>query len=74
METRKIRLDFVAHYSVVVEVPDDENSEENAITIAEDYMSSKDVYVTWELEDGGIEYVEDENEEPINNIEEFYDV
>lgn len=73
METRKIRLDFVAHYSVVVEVPDDENSEENAITVAEDYMNSNGLYFTWELEDGGIEDAED-NEEPVNNIEEFYDV
>ena len=69
MKTVKYRLDFSAHASIVVEVPDTENSEEKAIEIAEKYMSGRDVYADWEMDDGGIEEVENpENYEPVNDV------
>ena len=68
METVKYRVDFSAHASIVVEVPDTENSEEKAIEIAERYMTGNDVCAGWEMDDGGIEEVEDpENYEPVND-------
>lgn len=69
MKTVKYRLDFSAHTSIVVEVPDTENSEEKAIEIAERYMTGNDVYADWEIDDGGIEEVEGpESREPINDV------
>jgi len=69
MKTVKYRLDFSAHTSIVVEVPDTENSEEKAIEIAERYITENDVYTYWDLDDGGIEEVEDtENDEPVNDV------
>ncbi|MBP5723379.1 MAG: hypothetical protein J6X18_07380 [Bacteroidales bacterium] len=63
-------MDFSAHQSVVVEVPDDENQEENAIAIAEEYLSSNGVCSIWELDDEGItEDVEDD--EPVNDVKYF---
>lgn len=75
METRKVRLDFSAHCSVVVEVPDTENYEEEAIKEAENYLfGNPSVYVSWELDDGGIDDA-DEDDEPVNSvdIEEYED-
>lgn len=69
MKTVKYRLDFSAHTSIVVEVPDTENSEEKAIEIAEKYMTGNDVYVDWEMDDGGIEEIENpEKYEPVNDV------
>ena len=69
MKTVKYRLDFSAHTSIVVEVHDTENSEDKAIEIAERYMTGSDVYVDWEMDDGGIEEVENpENYEPVNDV------
>ena len=69
MKTVKYRLDFSAHASIVVEVPDTENSEEKAIEIAERYMTGNDAYVDWEMDDGGIEEVENpENYKPVNDV------
>lgn len=69
MNTVKYRVDFSAHASIVVEVPDTENSEEKAIEVAERYMTGNDVYVDWEMDDGGIEEVETpENYKPVNDV------
>ncbi len=69
-KTIKYRVDFSAHQSVVVEVPDSEDAEEQAISLAEQYIY--DLCPSWEVDDGGIEEV-DEDEEPVNNID-TYDV
>lgn len=69
MKTVKYRIDFSAHKSIVVEVPDSEYSEEKAIEIAEGYMEGNDVYAEWEVDDGGIEEIENpENYEPVNDV------
>jgi len=69
MKTVKYRIDFSAHKSIVVEVPDSEYSEEKAIELAEEYMEGNDVYADWEMDDGGIEEVENpENCEPVNDV------
>jgi len=64
--TIKYRVDFSAHQSVVVEVPDTEYSEEEAIKLAERYVY--DMCPSWEVDDGGIEEAED-NDEPVNNVD-----
>jgi len=69
-KTIKYRVDFSAYQSVVVEVPDGENAEEQAISLAEQYIY--DMFPSWEVDDGGIEEA-DEDEEPVNNID-TYDV
>lgn len=71
MKTVKLRLDYSAHQSVVVEVPDDENQEDNAIAIAYDYLASNGVYPMWELDDEGISEDDVEDAEPVNDIDEF---
>lgn len=69
MKTIKFRLDFSAHKSIVVEVPDTEDSEEKAIELAEEYMQGNGVCADWEMDDGGIEEVENpEDYEPVNNV------
>lgn len=69
MKTVKFRLDFSAHKSIVVEVPDTEDSEEKAIELAEEYMQGNGVCADWEMDDGGIEEVENpENYEPVNDV------
>ena len=71
MKTVKLRLDFSAHHSVVVEVPDDENQEKNAIAIAEEYLDSNGVCPIWELDDEGITDDDVEDAEPINYVKDF---
>lgn len=70
MKTVKLRLDYSAHQSVVVEVPDDENQEVNAIAIAYEYLASNGVCPMWELEDEGISEDDVEDAEPVNDIDE----
>lgn len=56
----KLRFDFSAHKSVIVEVPDGgEEMEEKAQKIAENCLLGRGVYANWELDDGGIEEVDD---------------
>ena len=68
MNTIKYRLDFSAHKSIVVEVPDTEYSEEKAIEIAERYMTGNDVYAEWEMDDGGIEEIDEDSGTPVNDV------
>lgn len=59
----KVRLDYSAHISVVVEVPGDdldENVEFEAMKIAEDYLHGNGVHADWELDDGGVDVVDDD--------------
>lgn len=70
MKTKKIRVDFVSHCSVVVEIPECDDEESLAVDIAEEYVNSHNMQTCWEYEDGGVEEADDD-EEPINNIEDF---
>lgn len=64
---KKVRCDFSAHTSIVVAIPD-EAELDDAIEIAEEYMKTKGVTPVWELDDGGVDEV-DETEEAVNNLE-----
>ena len=64
---KKVRCDFSAHTSIVVAIPD-EAGLDDAIEIAEEYMKTKGVTPEWELDDGGVDEV-DETEEAVNNLE-----
>ena len=66
-KTVKYRVDFSAHHSIVIEVPDTEDAEYKAVELAESYMENTGVYTYWEVDDGGIEEA-DPNEEPVNDI------
>ena len=61
-DTVKFRLDFSAHHSIVVEVPNTEDAEEEAIKKAEIRIFDNDIYADWELDDGGIEQIEDDED------------
>ena len=53
---RKVRVDFSAHYSVVVEVKDDDDYLDKAAEIAENYMDgNKTIIPSWEIDDDGID-------------------
>lgn len=65
----KYRLDFTAHKSIVIEVPNGVNSEDEAIKIAQHYLSGNNVITEWELDDEGIMQVDD-NCEAVNHIDE----
>lgn len=39
-KTIKYRVDFSAHYSIIVEVPDTEDAEYKAVEFAESYMEN----------------------------------
>lgn len=61
----KLRLDYSAHISVVVDVPDDmdeEMMEIKAIETADAYLHSSGVRPEWELDDEGIGNVDDSYE------------
>ena len=64
----KVRLDYSAHISVVVNVPGDSllDVEDLAVEIAENYLHGADVRADWELDDDGIEE-EDESCEAVND-------
>ena len=64
---KKVIVDFVAHRSVVVALNDDQE-EDDAIEIAQDYVDNHHDYTTWEY-DNNVEPA-DEDSEPINNLEE----
>lgn len=64
---KKVRCDFSAHTSIVVAIPD-EAELDDAIEIAEEYMKTIGVTPEWELDDGGVDEV-DETEEAVNNLE-----
>lgn len=64
---KKVRCDFSAHTSIVVAIPD-EAELDDAIEIAEEYMKTKGVTPVWELDDSGVDEV-DETEEAVNNLE-----
>lgn len=66
MKIVKYRVDFSAHHSIVVSVPESENDEDEAIKLAEKYITN--IVPDWEMDDGGIEEA-DEDEEPENYLD-----
>ena len=67
---KKYRIDFSAHTSVVVAVEGDDEvmMEEEAVRIAEDYVYCSGISAQWELDDDGIDDVDD-SEEAVNENE-----
>ena len=64
----KIRLDYSAHISVIVNMPDDldeEMMETKAMEEADAYLQGSGVHPDWELDDAGIEVVDDSYEEDV---------
>ena len=64
---KKVRCDYSAHTSVVVAIPDDAELDD-AIEIAENYLATNNVTPSWDLDDGGVDEV-DETEYTVNNLE-----
>lgn len=53
---KKVRVDFVAHQSVVVAVKETEDMYEVAEQVAQSYIENNpSVHPTWEIEDGGVD-------------------
>ena len=53
---KKIRVDFVAHYSVVVAINECENVYDKAVELAESYVAnSPSVRPSWEVEGDGVD-------------------
>ena len=63
---KKVLVDFVAHRSVVVALNDDQEEDE-AIEIAQNYVDNHHCYTTWEF-DNNVEPA-DEDSEPINKLD-----
>ena len=63
---KKIRVDFSAHCSVVVSVEEGDEMYDEAVSIAENYVQgNSSIEATWELDDDGVEDVDD-YEESVN--------
>lgn len=59
---KKIRVDFVAHRSVVVQVKECGDMYDNAVELAEQYIQGNPAIVPeWEVEDGGVDDAYDED-------------
>lgn len=68
---KKIRVDFVAHHSVVVAVKETEDMYEVAEQVAQSYIEDNpSVHPTWEVEDGG---VDDAYEDADVDVEEMFE-
>lgn len=60
---KKVRVDFSAHYSVVVAVDDTDDMYDEAVTIAEEYVEGNpSIRPNWEVDDGGFDDVDDDEE------------
>ena len=58
---KKIRVDFVARCSVVVQVKECGDMYDNAVELAERYMQGNPaIRAEWEVEDGGVDDAEEE--------------
>lgn len=58
---KKIRVDFVAHSSVVVQVKECDDMYDKAIELAEQYIQGNPkIETVWEFEDGGVDDAEKE--------------
>lgn len=56
---KKVRVDFVAHYSVVVAMKEGEDIYDKAVELAESYVkNSPSVRPSWEVEDDGVDDAE----------------
>ena len=59
---KNVRVDFVAHCSVVVQVKECADMYDNAIELAEQYVQgSPAIRPEWEVEDGGVDDASDED-------------
>ena len=59
---KKIRVDFVAHCSVVVQVKECGDMYDNAVKLAEQYMQGNPaIRPEWEVEDDGVDDAGDED-------------
>lgn len=57
---KKVRVDFSAHCSVVVEVEDTDDYYDRASELAEEYLlGNKEINPSWEPDDGGIDDADD---------------
>ena len=53
---KKVRVDFVAHYSVVVQVKECDDMYDKAAELAEQYIQGNPAIKTeWEVEDSGVD-------------------
>ena len=69
---KKVRVDFSAHYSVVVEVEANDAMYDNAAILAEEYINGNPAIETsWEIDDDGIGDANDCDEPDVR--EEPYD-
>ena len=68
-KVKKVRVDFSAHYSVVVAVEDSYDYYDKAANIAEKYMNGNSVYPMWDVDDDGV-YDVDDSEKAVNDEEE----
>ena len=57
---KKVRVDFVAHCSVVVEVEEGDCMYDDAVDLASEFVSySSTIKPVWEVEDGGVSDADD---------------
>lgn len=64
---KKMRVDFSAHYSVVVAVEECDDMESKAIELAEQYIQGGKIDADWEMDEGGVS--DANNEDYIDIIE-----
>ena len=58
---KKIRVDFVAHSSVVVQVKEGDDMYDKAIELAEQYIQGNpSIETEWEFEGGGVDEAEED--------------
>jgi hypothetical protein len=59
---KKIRVDFVARCSVVVQVNECDDMYDNAVELAEQYIQGNpEIRPMWEVEDDGVDDADDED-------------
>lgn len=60
---KKVRVDFSAHYSVVVEVEENDVMYENAAILAQQYICGNPaIEPSWEIDDGGVDNADDDDD------------
>lgn len=63
MKRKKIRVDFSAHYSVVVELNESEEMYDEAVELAEQYVQGNPAIIAaWEADDDGVSDADDEDD------------
>lgn len=65
---KKVRVDFSAHCSIVVSVEDSDEMYDDAIKIAEEYITGNPAITpVWEVDDDGTDDADD-SEEAVNEV------